>query len=462
MDKKIIPMLYDIKKYLNTKNLDYFEIRFEKHKNRIIDVENTSTKELIEKETEGIGIRIIIDKKVGFLALNEFSNYKEKIDKVIENTKKINKKTEFKNYSTNKGKDILKYKDFESISNSQKIKEINEINKEILKTSNRDIKILNSEIIYKETEIEKYFLTNHAEIHQKRPYTVFYSKITGKKNYQIETNVDRLGSIGGLELFNKEEKIKMVLENRKTLQELLESKPCPAITTDIILSPDVGELLAHEAIGHACEGDFLIDKTTVLKKGLKVSKNPEVNIIDNPEKKDFGYFKYDDEGIKAKKVDLIKNGVVNDFMTDITTATKLNEISNGSARSENYNFLPIVRMSNTYFKEGTTKEKDMLSDYTGFLLKGFSGGEVDTNIGTFMFGIRQAYEYKHGEIINKYKQASISGDILKYLNKITEISNKIGNFEFGYCGKNGQTAFVSGSSPLIKIEDVIVGGTKHE
>lgn len=462
MEKKEIPILYEIKKYLETKGLDYFEIKFQRNKSRAINIENTSVKKLSESENQGVGIRILINKKLGFLSLNEYDNYKTKIDKLIENTKKINKKTEMENFSKIKDKDIIKYKDFEDKTNENKIKEIININKKYAKKEMDSIKILNSEILKNEVVIEKYFLTKDAEIYQKRPYSVFYNIMTGKKNNQIETSLSRIGELSGLEKVTIEDQEKLLFENKNTLKEILESKPCPAVNSDIILDPSVSDLLAHEAIGHSCEGDFLVDKTTVLRKGLKISNNKEVNVIDNPYLKNFGYFKYDDEGIKAQKTQLIKNGVVNDFMTNINVATKLKTKSNGSARSENYYSLPIVRMSNTYFQTGSTSEKDMFDKFNGYLLKGFSGGEVNPNVGTFMFGIKQAYKYKNGKIIEKYKQASISGDIKTYLNKITEVSKKQGEMGFGFCGKSGQTAFVGGTGPNLKIKNAVVGGTKHE
>ncbi len=462
MEKKITPVLYDIKKYLNSKKLDYFEIRYENHKNRNITIENLTTKDLIENQTNGIGIRIIVDKKIGFLSLNNFLNYKDKIDKLIENTRKINKKTDFENYSRNKDKDIIKYKDFDEIENTRKIKELITLNKKYYKKEENNIKIINSEIIYREIVQEKYFLTNDAEIYQKRPYVICYSLMTAKKNNIIENNINRFGDIGGLEKFKVENKEKLLLKNKEIIKELVESKPCPAKISDIILHPEVTDLLAHEAIGHACEGDALTDNISVLKKGMKVSNNKQVNVTDNPEIKKFGYFKYDDEGIKAKKVEMIKNGVVNDFMTNIITATKLKTKSNGSARSENYNYMPIVRMSNTYFEPGKDKLKDMLDNFNGYLLKGFSGGQVEPNIGTFMFGIKQAYKYQNGKIVSKYKQASIAGNILNYLNKITEISNKLEGMEIGFCGKGAQTAFVGGTGPYIKVKNATIGGTKHE
>lgn len=460
MIKETIPILHDIKKYLNSKKLDYFEVRFEKNKTKKINLENLNTKEFIENESFGIGIRIIVNKKIGFLSLNDFSKYKEKIEELIENTKKIDKKTDFKNYSKIKDKDIVKYKCFDNIKDSEKIKILKEINKKYYNKANDYLKIINSEIMYNEVITEKYFLTNDSEIYQKRPYSIMYSQMTGKKNNKIESNLSRQGFLGGLEknIFKED----IFKENKKTLTELISSKPCPANISDIILHPSVSDLLAHEAIGHSCEGDALITNSTVLKKGLKVSNNKNVSVTDNPEIKEFGYFKYDDEGTKAKKTKLIEKGVVNDFLTNIVSATKLKTKSNGSARADNYYSMPIVRMSNTYFEKGNEKIEDMLKNFNGYLLKGFSGGQVDPNVGTFMFGIKQAYKYKNGKIEEKYKQASISGNILNYLYKITEVSNKLGDFEIGFCGKEGQTAFVGGTGPYLKIDKAVIGGTKHE
>jgi len=286
--------------------------------------------------------------------------------------------------------------------------------------------------------------------------------MTAKKNNQIETNFLKLGNLGGLEQFSFKDKINLLNENQSTIIELLESKTCPAISSDIILHPSVTGLLAHEAIGHACEGDTIIDNLSVLKKGTKVSNNQKVAVTDNPNLKNFGYLKYDDEGIRAKTTNLIKKGVVNEFMTNINSATKLKTKSNGSARSENYDSYPIVRMSNTYFEPGNTKVDDMLKNFSGYLLKEPAGGQVDPNVGTFMFGIKQAYKYEHGKIVERYKQASIAGDILSYLNKITDISKNTAKMGFGFCGKGGQTAFVGDAGPYLKITNARIGGTKHE
>ena len=451
-----------VKNYLNTKNLDYFDVRLEKNKTNKIIIENKNTKTISNIETIGIGIRIIKNKKMGFCSTNNISNYKKIIDDCIENTKKISVKTNFDHEAENNKKIKYKHESFDKKEISRKVLELQKINHDFLSEKSA-FKIAQSNITYFEKHTEKYFVNPNSFIYQEQPRIIFYSSITGKKNNLIETHTTRIGEIGGLEKINSKKIEETLLKNKQKVNDLLNSKPCPATKTDIILTPELVDLLAHEAIGHSAEGDGIVNHSSVLKIGQVLSENPLINVIDNPTlKTEFGSFVFDDEGILARPKTIIKKGIVNEYLLDIESASKLGFKSNGSARAESYSSKPIVRMSNTYFTEGKDKYDEMLSDFSGYLLDGFAGGQVDPSVGTFMFGIKFAYKYDHGKLIEKYKQASISGNILTYLKNISRISNKIGKFEFGFCGKDGQMAYVSGSGPNILVKNAVVGGTKHE
>ena len=462
INSEIESKIDNIKRYLDSKDLDYYDIRIYDSNATNIIIDNVEIKNINEQNTLGVGIRIYKNKKLGFCSSNNLDNYKKIIDDTIASVKKSTEKTELKNFAENKDKVFFKYKEFENKSTEKKTKELLKINKNFLNQKDKDISILKSDLIYNEFVRKSYFVNPYSYIFQERPYVVMYSKLTAKRNQEIETNLNRVGNIGGLELFDNTEKMKMITENKETIKELLYSKACPNITTDSIITPDISDLLSHEAIGHACEGDIAItNKSSVLKKDLVLTKK-DITVVDDPTKKLFGYFKYDDEGIKARKVEIVKNGKVNEFMTDIKSSTIIGEKSNGSARADSYSSDPIVRMSNTSFKAGDHKYSEMIHNFSGFVLKGFSGGQVDPNVGTFMFGIKQAYKYEKGKIIEKYKQASISGNILTYLNNIKEISKTTDDSGFGFCGKDGQTAFVGTDSPYMKLNKILVGGTKHE
>ncbi len=455
--------LEKVKGYLEKKNIDYYDIRLEKSKKTGIVIDNDKARIIGDNEIIGIGIRIYKNKKLGFCSTTNLENYKPIIDECIRTTDKLTKKTDLMNFASNKATIKYKHKSFEDVSLEQKVNELIKINKEVINTENKDYKLLESEIRYKEEYTENYFVNPWSYIYQDEPYTMIYSLMTGKRNGIIETNLHRACEKSGLESVTFEKKNNLLIENKRILGELLFSKPCPAIKTDILLDQEIVGLFAHEAIGHPCEADAkLVNATVLKKKGIVLTKNKEVTIVDDPTINGFGHFVYDDEGIKAKKTTLIKNGIVNEYMTNIETATSEKEKSNGSARAENFSAPPIVRMSNTFFLPGKDKHKDMLTNFSGFYLKGFAGGMVDPSIGTFMFGIKQAIKYDRGKIVGKFKQASISGNILTYLDNITKIGDNQNVGGSGFCGKNNQTAYVGDGGPILKIDNVMVGGTKHE
>ena len=66
-------------------------------------------------------------------------------------------------------------------------------------------------------------------------------------------------------------------------------------------------VFSHEALGHASEADGVIDRESILVEKLnKKIGNENVNITDDPTANDFGYYAYDDEGVKAQKLPLLK------------------------------------------------------------------------------------------------------------------------------------------------------------
>ncbi|MDD3244998.1 MAG: DNA gyrase modulator, partial [Candidatus ainarchaeum sp.] len=121
-----------VKNYLNTKNLDYFDVRLEKNKTNKIIIENKNTKTISNIETIGIGIRIIKNKKMGFCSTNNISNYKKIIDDCIENTKKISVKTNFDHEAENNKKIKYKHESFDKKEISRKVLELQKINNDFL------------------------------------------------------------------------------------------------------------------------------------------------------------------------------------------------------------------------------------------------------------------------------------------------------------------------------------------
>ena len=82
----------------------------------------------------------------------------------------------------------------------------------------------------------------------------------------------------------------------------------------------------------------------------------------------FGSFKYDDEGVPAKKTLLIKDGVVTGLMHNRETAQKFNAEPTGNARAEDFRVEPIIRMRNTYMAPRDRTFEELLGRREGRLL----------------------------------------------------------------------------------------------
>ena len=71
-----------IKNYLETKKLNYYDIRLQKINNLSINIDKTQTKDINQNILIGIGIRTIKNKKLGFCSTTNLENYKNIIDHV--------------------------------------------------------------------------------------------------------------------------------------------------------------------------------------------------------------------------------------------------------------------------------------------------------------------------------------------------------------------------------------------
>ena len=123
----------------------------------------------------------------------------------------------------------------------------------------------------------------------------------------------------------------------------------------VVLSPHATGIFAHESFGHKSEADWMIGDETMKAEwviGKKVA-NEKVSIVDvGDDPCTSGYCPIDDEGNISEKTYLIKNGILTGRLHNEATAELLEEAVTGNARAINFEYEPIVRMTNTYFEAG--------------------------------------------------------------------------------------------------------------
>ncbi|MFH2106963.1 MAG: TldD/PmbA family protein [Candidatus Micrarchaeota archaeon] len=337
----------------------------------------------------------------------------------------------------------------QTIPTEEKIKRLLDAKKEM------DAKEIKNRILgLNERIIEKRFCSSEgSEILQKQVYTYLSIQAIGKRDTVQVAHERQANTIG----FEKIDANQVAKKANEKIKRILNAKLPPKGTFTVVLNPEMTGVLSHEAIGHACEADAVIENESILegKLGAMIG-NEMVNIIDDPIANDFGHYAYDDEGVAAKKATLIENGVVRGYLLSRETAHQLGMQPNGHTRAETYSDFPIVRMGNTYFQPGTAKKEDVFDVRDGIYLKGMLGGSVDIFSGGFMFKAEEAFRIKNGEISEQLRDVAIIGNILETLKKVEIVGN---DFETspGVCGKGGQKMPVSDGGPHIRVKDITIG-----
>lgn len=248
----------------------------------------------------------------------------------------------------------------------------------------------------------------------------------------------------------------------RTAVDLLSAPYAPGGPATVILNPELVGLLAHEAVGHTVEADFVLSGSAVSgKMGEKVASDLVTLVDSGPayigRPSAGGVVLVDDEGVHAGKTVIIDRGILKSYLHDRETAAIFGVAPTGNARAWLYDDEPLIRMRNTCVEPGDSELDAMIASIDdGFLLEGGGSGQADANA-EFMFGVQEAHEIKNGKIGRLLRGASISGDAFEVLSGVDMVSR---DFEWalgsGHCGK-GQPAKVDGGGSHVRCE-VIVGG----
>jgi TldD protein len=221
---------------------------------------------------------------------------------------------------------------------------------------------------------------------------------------------------------------------------LLDARIPKGERTTVILDPAMVGLLAHEAIGHLVEADFVLSGSIAKDMMNSVVASDIVTLVDSGSSdivgNAAGTIPVDDEGVLTRRVKIIESGVLKEYLHSRESAYVFNAEPTGNARAFEYDDEPLIRMRNTYIEPRDYTLDEMVKEVKhGYLLKGARNGQADAN-GEFMFGAQEAYLIEGGEVRELLKGVSISGITMDVLKSIDAISK---DFKYdigtGYCGK---------------------------
>lgn len=247
----------------------------------------------------------------------------------------------------------------------------------------------------------------------------------------------------------------------------LEAVDAPAGPMPVILGPGWPGVLLHEAVGHGLEGDFNRKGISVYSHRIGQKVASELcTIVDNGTLAHRrGSLNIDDEGIPTQNNILIEKGVLRMYMMDKRNGRLMGMPSTGNGRRESYAHLPMPRMTNTYMLPGASNPEEIISSVKkGLYAVNFGGGQVDITSGKFVFSASEAYLIENGKIGPAVRGATLIGNGPEVLTNVSMVGNDLKlDTGVGICGKDGQSVPVGVGQPTLRIDKLVVGGTKtHE
>jgi TldD protein len=225
---------------------------------------------------------------------------------------------------------------------------------------------------------------------------------------------------------------------------IIEADDCPSGEFDVILTPRQMFLQIHESVGHPTELDrvlgseaayagrsFLAPEDFPAEGNARSAEplvygSPLVNIVaDAHTPGGLGTFAFDDEGVPAQCIDLIKDGKFVGFQTSRAYSRHIGQNSGGAGLSDGWRNLPIVRMTNINMLPGQQTMDELIEGIEyGFIFDENKSWSIDDLRINFQFACEIAHEIKDGKRTgNVFKNPIYSGKTTEFWGSCDGVGN---------------------------------------
>jgi TldD protein len=277
---------------------------------------------------------------------------------------------------------------------------------------------------------------------------------------------------GGYELI---EALKPLEAANRVVQEaieLVDAPRCDEGVMTVILEPSVLGMVIHETLGHAIELDRAFGDeadnfgSSFLRPyhlGTFQYGSDLVTIVaDATRPEAVATYGYDHEGVEARRIPIIQDGVFKDYLMARESAHGLGLTSNGTARASSWNRIPMERMTNLCLVPGEyTKERLISETDNGVYIETFKGCDIDASRLSFSFTGERGWRIRNGRIVGLVKYPVIYGETPTFWRNCSGIAGPDEDHVVGIlaCGKGLPWQFVptGQGGPPARFEKVRVG-----
>ena len=301
--------------------------------------------------------------------------------------------------------------------------------------------------------VNKMFLSNKKDLMQSYAYAEGMIGAIGTNGVKSDMAYESFSGLKGVEILKEmNERVDTVIQN---LKDKLNAEPVIPGMYDVIVSPEVAGLIAHEAFGHGVEMDMFVKERALAKDYINEKVASDITCMKDGARSanQVSSYLFDDEGTLGSDTTIIQNGTLVTGISDLLSALRLNTTPTGNGKRESFERKAYARMTNTIFTPGTsTKEEMIASIEDGYLLEGMDSGMEDPKHWGIQCVVAMGREIKNGKLTGKtVAPVTLTGYVPELLKSISMVSNDFELFGSGACGKgHKEWVKVSDGGPYLK------------
>jgi len=464
MDRELLARALDSAKQ---KGASYADVRINRYLRQQINTREKRVTNILNSESFGVGIRVLVDGTWGFAASREVTP--DEIDRVAALAVGIAKANRVAQTKPIVLAPVKAYKDTWQtpttkdpfrVPTERKIDLLLSINEAALKV--KGAAFCTSQMSFAKEE-KQFASTEGSEIEQTiiRENPSFTVTAVDRASGKFKTRNALAEPIGtGYEWIESYPWLDDATKAAEQAVRKLTAKSVEPGQYDLILAPSNLWLTIHESVGHPTELDralgyeanyagtsFLTpDKLGKFKFGSDI-----VNFFaDRTQPLAMATAGYDDDGVPTSQWDLIRNGVFIDYQTTRDQAAWIGQnASHGCSYAQSWGDVPFQRMPNVSLKPGKEKltlEELIADTKRGLLAEGRSSYSIDQQRYNFQFSAQLFWEIRDGKIVGLVEDAAYQAITPQFWNSCDRICSQGyglgGSFNDGK-GEPGQSNAVS-------------------
>ncbi len=461
----------------------YADVRWERQETESLSV-STGTVEPIERSANyGVGIRVLKNGAWGFAATDNLTE-KSVGEKAVlavalaeASARVMGEPVKLAPLKVSKGKFITPHEiDPFTVPLEQKIAYLMDIDRAMAESGGGNLNSRNVFAVFE--KVDKYFVSSEgSEVEQILIHSgaglSLGTAVSHRERYErsFPTSSGQHESKGYelLEELKMKEAIPRLAEEVAMMQG---GQPCPQKATTLLLSGDQVSLQIHESIGHALELDRVFGAernfsgtsfATTDKLGqLKYASDLVTVVSDTTLPHGLASYGYDDEGVPAQRAELIKDGLLINYLSSRETAARIGKNSTGAMRANSWSNVPIVRITNLNLLPGNKSFAQILSEIDdGIYMDGVKSWSIDDERRYFKFGCEIGWLIRGGKLAEPIKNPTYSGCTTEFWNNCTGIADQSVHRIWGTpnCGKGqpGQNAKTAQGAAPARFANVTIG-----